>query len=189
MVNVSDYNLVVQWSYSLAKKWVKENLIPIGVNSSRKFLIYKNTINKLPKHFPRRPDEYFGNRGFWKGWSDFFSKKNGNKRKFYSYKKTIEIVRKAGISNSRSFSNWKSRPSSIPARPDLYYKEWTSWMDFLGENYIRTKSTYKGKLTETDVKIIKHQLSMGVRGSILASHFKVSEMQISRIKHGENWKD
>ena len=30
---------------------------------------------------------------------------------------------------------------------------------------------------------------MGISGAVLAKTFKVSEMQISRIKHGENWND
>jgi hypothetical protein len=32
-------------------------------------------------------------------------------------------------------------------------------------------------------------LNMGIPGAVLARTFKVSEMQISRIKHGENWND
>ncbi len=45
------------------------------------------------------------------------------------------------------------------------------------------------KLNIADVRIIKHQLNMGVPGAVLARTFKVSEMQISRIKRGENWND
>jgi len=188
MTNLEDYNSVVQWSYNLAQQWVIENLVPIGVNSARKFARYKRTINRLPTHFPRRPDDYFASRGSWKGWNDFFGNpKHNQRREYFDYKETQEFVQNAGIKNSREFRTWKERPQKVPSRPDLYFDEWDSWMQFLGEKYVRTKSTYKGKLTERDVKIIKHQLSIGVTGAALAKHFNVSEMQVSRIKNGENW--
>ena len=77
----------------------------------------------------------------------------------------------------------------MPARPEYFYTEWQGWSDFLGEKY--SKPIVKGycKLKESDVRIIKHQLNMGVSGAVLARTFKVSEMQISRIKSGENWSD
>lgn len=188
MNNFEDYNSIVQWSYGLAKNWVNDNLIPIGVNSARKFARYKRTINKLPSHFPRRPDDYFTTRGSWKGWNDFFGNPVHNLgRQYLGYVQCKEFVQKVGLKNSREFRNWKDRPAKVPSRPDLYYKEWETWMEFLGDNYVRTKSTFKGKLTERDVKIIKHQISLGVSGAALAKHFNVSEMQISRIKSGENW--
>lgn len=43
------------------------------------------------------------------------------------------------------------------------------------------------KLTSTKVMLIKKKLNQGVRMSTLAKTFKVSAMQISRIKRGENW--
>jgi hypothetical protein len=43
------------------------------------------------------------------------------------------------------------------------------------------------KLKEQDVKHIKTMLSRGVTQNVIAKLFKVSEMQITRIKRGENW--
>ncbi|MCK5169766.1 MAG: hypothetical protein KAQ75_07800 [Bacteroidales bacterium] len=93
-----------------------------------------------------------------------------------------------GIRNSIGYRTWKNRPDKLPARPDQFYKvEWVSWVNFLGERYSIPKRQIFSKLKESDVRIIKHQLGLGVSGSTLAKSFGVSEMQISRIKKGENW--
>ena len=63
-------------------------------------------------------------------------------------------------------------------------------------NYLREKSknnpvktiTYS-KLHAEDVKHIKSMLIRGVRQNLIARMFCVSEMQITRIKRGENWGD
>lgn len=57
----------------------------------------------------------------------------------------------------------------------------------------RRKNTYRGringnKLTSTQVIHIKLKLQRGIPAKQLAKQFKVSEMQIWRIKSGENWK-
>ena len=51
----------------------------------------------------------------------------------------------------------------------------------------RLKPTY-AKLKPEHVEFIRHQLKKGIPGSILSKQFNVSQMQISRIKRGENWK-
>lgn len=44
------------------------------------------------------------------------------------------------------------------------------------------------KLTETEVKMIKRMLQRSkTRAKIIAKQFGISEMQVSRIKRGENW--
>ncbi len=185
---INDYNNVINWSYSLAKKWVIENLVPKGVTSERKFEQYKRQGKDLPKHFPRLPDEYFQRRGSWKGWRDFLGYPEQQTKKLYlSYEDAARISKMNKIHNCQDFRNWEERPSNIPARPDLYYNKWSGWKDFLGNNYQIPKRGTFIKLKESDVRIIKHQLRLGVTGATLAKIFNVSEMQISRIKKGENW--
>jgi hypothetical protein len=189
-INIDDYDKVINWSYTLAKEYVIKFLVPQGVLSSRKFEEYKKQNKYLPSNFPRRPDDYFKLRGTWKGWDDFLGfpeRKFGEK--YYDYKTAMTVTQKAGITNSNHFRNWKARPKRIPSRPDLYYKEWSNWQEFLGDNYKKEKKVTHRKLSESDIKIIKHQLSLGVQGSVLAKHFNISEMQISRIKRGINWKN
>jgi hypothetical protein len=188
-MNIESYDHVLKWSFKLASSWVKENLVPIGINSSRKFEAYKREGRYLPRNFPRKPDDYFKKQEVWKGWPDFFGKKGKHADKnYYNYIDASTLCIRMGIKNSIEYRSWKNRPSRLPARPDQYYKEnWISWIEFLGDNYELPKRKVASKLNEKDVRIIKHQLNMGISGSILAKNFGVSEMQISRIKHGENW--
>lgn len=188
-MKIESYDHVLKWSYKLASIWVKENLVPLGINSSRKFEAYKREKKYLPKNFPRKPDDYFKKQKVWKGWPDFFGKDGNHAGKdYYSYKEAAKICQRMNIRNSIEYRSWKNRPTRLPARPDQYYKEvWQSWEIFLGDNYKLPERKVASKLNERDVRIIKHQLDLGISGSILAKNFGVSEMQISRIKNGENW--
>ncbi len=188
-----NYDNIKKWSYSLAKQWVAENLVPKGVNSSRKFFNYIRK-DSLPKHFPRRPDDFFRYRGTWKGWDDFLGYPDRKKTisKFCDYETAKKMSRQVGIESCKEYRNWKDKPSNLPSRPELTYKaEWNGWKEFLGENYKKNQPIIRNytKLKPADVRIIKHQLSLGVTGAFLAKHFGVSEMQISRIRHGENWNE
>lgn len=186
---IDSYDNVIRWSYKLAKTWAKDYLVPLGINSSRKFDAYKRSGQYLPKNFPRKPDEYFKKKDSWQGWPDFFSKPAEHQDKHYLlYKEASEYCQKKRIKNSIEYRMWSNRPSFLPARPDQYYKEtWGGWQSFLGNNYNLPERKVISKLKISDVRIIKHQLAMGISGAILARTFGVSEMQISRIKKGENW--
>jgi len=189
-IPIDDYDHIVQWSYSLARKWVIENLVPQGVVSSRKFEEYKKKGNPLPVNFPRIPDEYFTRRRTWQGWQHFLGNPDNVKRKQYlPYSSASRVARSGGISNSVAYRKWEKRPGNLPARPELHYKEWKNWESFLGNRYKVEPPSHNSKLNEKDVRIIKHQLKLGVPGAVLARTFNVSEMQISRIKKGENWRD
>ena len=43
------------------------------------------------------------------------------------------------------------------------------------------------KLKESDVRQLKLMLAKGITQSIIAKMFRISEMQVTRIKRGENW--
>lgn len=45
----------------------------------------------------------------------------------------------------------------------------------------------QNKLGEKDVALLKSMLNRGVRQSVIAKLFSISEMQVTRIKRGENW--
>lgn len=191
MKNISDPDKVLKWSYGMAREWVIENLVPKGVSSSRKFVTYKKSGGYLPRHFPKSPDDYFRNRNTWKGWKDFLGNPDQSRTKQYvDYDRAALLCRQNGIRNSSDYRNWKDRPYTLPPRPDQFYKgKWKGWKDFLGNLYHIPKHRNYCKLSTEDVKIIRHQLGLGVPGATLAKFFKVSEMQISRIKRGENWGD
>jgi hypothetical protein len=189
-IEFGDWDKILKWSYSLASKYTIENLVPLGVTSARKFDAYKRAKKLLPRKFPRIPDEYFMRKGTWKGWRDFLGYPEHKKSRYYlNYRDGSRVVREADIKNSKEYLRWKNRPSNLPSRPEYFYKEWNGWKDFLGSSYQAPDPRHYTKLTISDVRIIKHQLNMGVSGAVLARTFKVSEMQISRIKRGENWND
>jgi DNA-directed RNA polymerase specialized sigma subunit len=43
------------------------------------------------------------------------------------------------------------------------------------------------KLKESDVRVLKGMLNRGIVQSTIAKLFRISEMQVTRIKRGENW--
>lgn len=195
-MDIENYDVIAKWSYTLASKWVRENLVTKGIDTYRKFERYKRIGGYLPKNFPRKPEYYFKKQGTWKGWGAFFGvgKRNGigelSRKNFVSYEDARKMVQEAGIGNCKAYREWNDRPGLLPARPDLTYKnEWEGWAAFCGNHFQQPKVVRYSKLKKADVRIIKHQLNIGVPGSVLARHFNVSEMQISRIRNGENWVD
>ncbi|MBN1182463.1 MAG: hypothetical protein JXB49_09270 [Bacteroidales bacterium] len=189
-IKIQDYDAILKWSYALAKQYIMEHLVPIGVTSARKFDQYKKQGKYLPKRFPRIPDEYFKRKGSWKGWRDFLGNPEQSRSKnFLPYRDAARVAREHKIKNSKDYMKWRARPGNLPSRPEYFYNEWKGWETFLGESYEKPKPRNYAKLNVTDVRIIKHQLQMGISGAVLAREFGVSEMQISRIKHGENWND
>lgn len=188
-MKIESYDNVIRWSYNLAKNWVRENLVPKGINSSRKFDAYKRKGEYLPRNFPRKPDEYFKKKEVWKGWPDFFSKSlEYSDMQYLKYEEASTLCRQMGLRNSIEYRTWEDKPVNLPARPDQFYKrDWEGWQNFLGSNYNLPKRKVASKLKYSDVRIIKHQLALGISGALLAKAFGVSEMQISRIKNGENW--
>lgn len=186
---IKDYDAVKKWSYGLARKWVQEHLSPQGINSSRKFFEYKKDGGYLPKHFPRIPHESFGRREKWVSYRDFFGTENlTHKSSFLSFEKAREFMQTVDeIQYSKDYLQWEKKPHFLPKRPNMTYKEsWQGWDDFLCTRKELRKPA-NATLNESKVRIIKHQLKMGVPASILAKTFQVSGMQITRIKRGENW--
>lgn len=187
-IKINDYDSVKNWTYKLAQKWVQTHVVPLGISSSRKFYDSKQVKEILPKNFPRYPRDFFEKRGTWVSWEDFFGVETTRpKSKFLLYhdaKKTMK--RYPNIVSSADYYGWTNRPQSLPARPNLTYKEnWEGWNMFLNS---QPEPKFKNaKITENIARVIKHQLQLGVPGAALARQFAISEMQVTRIKRGENW--
>lgn len=185
---ITDYDKVVKWSYSLAKKWASEHLTVLGINTSKKYFKYKQDGGYLPKNFPRIPHEYYKNRGVWVNWKDFLGVTGKTyQSKFLPFEKARDFMNSVEeVQTSKEYLDWK-KPDFLPARPNLTYKDkWEGWDDFLGTKP-ELQGPKNGKLKERDIRIIKHQLKMGVPAVELAKIFNISSMQITRIKRGENW--
>lgn len=69
------------------------------------------------------------------------SGKKRPRRIFLSYEKAREFVRSELIPSKAKYDDWyvENKPHNIPRLPHRVYKEWTTWMDFLG-----TENTWGG---------------------------------------------
>jgi len=55
-------------------------------------------------------------------------------------------------------------------------------------NKIKNKGIVRNsKLKPEDVKVLKSMLEKGIKQNVVAKLFSISEMQVTRIKRGENW--
>jgi len=120
-------------SYEKAKKIVQQ----AGIKSCREYFSWK----ERPDNIPARPDIIYKNE--WKGMGEYLG------TDFLSYKEAQKIVQKAGIKTQKEYHNWKERPSNIPARPDIVYKnEWNGWGEFLGTGNGTTNFLFNRKANE-----------------------------------------
>lgn len=116
------------YSYNDAKKWLKDNL---NLKSSTEF----RKVN-LPYFIPKKPYNVYVD---WISWSDFleykpFKRDKGNE--YLSYEDSKIWIK----NNLNNFTVAKYRQSSkedklpifIHKKPEIYYREWISWYDWLG---------------------------------------------------------
>jgi hypothetical protein len=147
-------------SYEEAKKFVQENIVPLGINTLKK---YRSQIDLVPDFLPANPDMFYKNSG-WISSRDFFGKgehmqltseisKKENSvvsildgKKGYiqssnklSYESAREYVRKylvpIGIKSIRAYRAYRDHlPKSLPLHPKKYYKNkgWVSSKHFFG---------------------------------------------------------
>ena len=116
-------------SYDDAKEWILNNL---NVNSRKDWerLVKEN---KIPEFIPKNPHHFYykKNRG-WLGWKNFIQK---DKNKYLSYDDAKNWLKNnININTVRDFLKLVRENKvicTIPRRPDLYYKDFISWDDFL----------------------------------------------------------
>ncbi|NGX31109.1 MAG: hypothetical protein K940chlam8_00469 [Chlamydiae bacterium] len=98
-----------------------------------------------PDDIPAKPDGSYKNNG-WISWADFLGTDNisNSKKRFLLYEEAKALVYQ---SRFKSGADWKAyckgtnpqfglKPNNLPKAPDQFYKEWTSWGDWLGNGYI-----------------------------------------------------
>jgi hypothetical protein len=73
------------------------------------------------------------------------------------------------------------------ATQEEVYKRHSEQMVERGKRLSKKELITASKLKENDVRHIKTMLRKGITQHVIAKLFKVSEMQITRIKRGENW--
>jgi len=62
--------------------------------------------------------------------------------------------------------------------------------DRLAENRKKNgKRVTNSRLESNDIRVLKEMLQKGIKQKLIARLFRISEMQVTRIKRGENWAD
>jgi len=82
-----------------------------------------------PLNIPSHPDQYYKE---WQDWGDWLGtwKHQGG---FLSFEEARKFVRKLNFKSVSEWRKWcKHRPPNIPYSPEIYYKEWKDWGDWLG---------------------------------------------------------
>ena len=141
MVRVPNANWV---SYEVARKYISK----FKFKSALDYKIYLRT-HKLPKNHPRVPQLIYGEKGEWKGYTEFLGHGNLTSNQIHdmllSYDECVKFIRKKGITvkkNWLKFAVSKDRPIKVPRHPDKAYKktgDWKSWGDFFGEHNRRNR--------------------------------------------------
>jgi len=130
--------------------------------------------------------------GLTKGFHTVTFKTNGNKKTFLVHKLVAMVFVKKENENQTIVIHldWNKRNN--------HYKnlQWVTKvaayeriMPRLQEiNKIKNKGIIRNsKLKADDVKVLKGMLEKGVKQNVIAKLFSISEMQVTRIKRGENW--
>ena len=124
---------------------------------------------KHPEDIPKAPDAYYNRRGYWNSWGDFLGTGNiqPGQRKFWSYEKAREFVRKLGLKDTDAwYAYCKSgkKPIGLPSLPSrTYKKEWKGWGDYLGTGRIANQDKEYLSPIEAKIEARKYQKKLGIK--------------------------
>jgi hypothetical protein len=130
--------------------------------------------------------------GIIKGFQNVSFLSNGKKKSFLVHKITAELFVEKTADNQDTVIHldWNKSNNHYSNLKWVTKEEaYKRMFDRLHERRRNCKEkiiTYS-KLTEDDVIMIKSMLQRGITQNVIAKLFCVSEMQITRIKRGENW--
>jgi hypothetical protein len=129
-------------SYEEAREFVRGEMIP----SRKKFHEWYD-VNK-PKAIPRFPYRVYGEE--WVSWNDFLGTNNEfGLRAGKAWRELEEAALWVHSLKIESYADWlkyckeHTMPEDIPARPDLVYSKWKSWMHWLGNRPIEKLEAVK----------------------------------------------
>ncbi|MDD5014742.1 MAG: DEAD/DEAH box helicase family protein, partial [Atribacterota bacterium] len=119
----------------------------LGFTSQKQWWEYCKS-DKKPTNITSSPQNFYKDKG-WISWGDWFG--TGyvapSKRKFLSFKKAREFVRKLNLKGQKEWQDYcKSgkKPNNIPVNGDQKYKkEWQDWSDWLGTDNTRNYLSFK----------------------------------------------
>jgi len=144
-------------SYEEARAWVRK----FRFKSWKEwFKFRKKRDPKTGKHLrpawiPNAPERAYKNNG-WVSGEDYFG---FGRAALFSYAKAKMEARKLGLKSRTAWRVWwrQYRPVTVPCAPELYYKEWENWNEFLGNRNVF--NTWKPQLVSYEqAKKIVHPL-------------------------------
>ena len=132
------------WDDFLGINWMpfveaKAFIQSIEITSSIEFNQWSKSRLR-PHNFPANPNKIYKEE--WKGWGDFLGTGNikNAKKEWMSFQEAKAFIQSIEITSSTEFNQWRKsglRPHNFPANPErVYKKEWISWKDFLGINWM-----------------------------------------------------
>lgn len=130
--------------------------------------------------------------GLTKGFHTVTFKTNGKKKTFLVHKLVAIVFVEKENENQVIVTHidWNKRNNYYKNLRWLTKKEaYARIMPRLQEiNKIKNKGIIRNsKLKAEDVKVLKGMLEKGIKQNVIAKLFSISEMQVTRIKRGENW--
>ena len=117
-------NKKLYWSYNESKQFLNLTYGDITVSKFRELC----KKNELPFNIPKKPERIYENFNYKK-----FLKLNYEP--FLEYEKAKEIVHNFKLKNNLEWRQLKKNgllQRNIPKTPELYYKSWVNWYDWLG---------------------------------------------------------
>ena len=95
---------------------------------------WKKYTKIKPSNIPSSPERVY--KKFWISWNDWLGNNNrfcGDK-KIIKYKEAIIISKSLNIKSKKEWEKFmfKVKRIDLPRKPDIYYKEWVSWSEWLG---------------------------------------------------------
>jgi hypothetical protein len=117
-------NKSLYWSYTESKQFLNLTYGNITVSKFRELC----KKNELPLNIPKKPERIYENFNY----KEFLKL---NYEPFLEYEKAKAIVINFNLKNNLEWRQFKKNgllPRNIPKTPELYYKNWVSWYDWLG---------------------------------------------------------
>lgn len=171
-------------TYEQAKKFVRDR----GIRNSNAYSELRNKYKKLPCY----PESTY--RKEWGGWEAFLGANSKvNNKVFVSYRKAKKIVQAHRVVNSRQFLGLSSimRRMHIPTHPNLHYKNWKGWKNFLW-NSPQRKTVVKVFVSYSKAKMAVRELGIKNEKEFNKNLYKLRGYQVpfqpnKFYKEWESW--
>ena len=120
----------------------KQIIRSLELKGEKDWHIYRKSVR--PINIPSDPPSVYKKE--WISWGDWFgtgriADKDKEFRSFLKSKKFVQSLRIKSVKKWEVYCKSGNKPNDIPSNPNIVYKkEWTTWGDFLGTDYVAHKN-------------------------------------------------